>query len=95
MFVFVIGTDHKFQHSEPGFRGLLAGVTSMNFCEPLSAVAEEFHEDIGDTSVAKELAMELGVPWFNLDMTNEEKQHAGILQEQRERPKSQGSVAYR
>ncbi len=95
MFFIVVGTDHSFQHSEAGLRGLLVGLTSTNLCEPLTAIAEEFHEDIGITSVAKELAVHRGVPWFNVDMTNEEKQNAGILQEQRNRPKSQGNVAYR
>jgi hypothetical protein len=95
MFFVVVGTDHSFQHSVAGFRGLLHGLTSMNFFEPLTAIAEEFHEDIGVTSVAKELAEERAVPWLNVDMTNEEKQRAGILQEQRDRPKPQGNVVYR
>lgn len=82
----VIGTDHRMQHSEAGFEGLLRGLMGLRYFEPLTAVAEEFHEAIGDSSVAKRLASESHLCWYNLDMTSKEKQDAGILEEQRNRP---------
>lgn len=91
----VIGTDHRMQHAEPGLKGLLQAWMERTFIEPLTAVAEEFHENIGDTSVAQELARERQLDWFNLDMTDAEKATAGILEEQRNRPAPQENIAYR
>jgi hypothetical protein len=84
MFFFVIGTDHRFQHSEAGLRALLINIAEMQFFEPLTAIAEEYHEDIGSPTVAQSVA-EGRVPWFNIDMTTEEKQVRGILEEQEKR----------
>jgi hypothetical protein len=83
----VIGTDHRMQHSEAGFEGLLRAWIGVRYVEPLTAIAEEYHEAIGHSSVAQRLAAEYGLRWYNLDMTIEEKQTAGILEEQRNRPR--------
>jgi len=83
----VIGTDHRMQHSEAGFDGLLRAWLSIRYIEPLTAIAEEYHEAMGHSSVAQRLAEEYGLHWYNLDMTVEEKQSAGILEEQRNRPR--------
>lgn len=92
----VIGTDHRMQYSESGFEALLRVWLDRSYCEPLTAIAEEFHEAIGESSVAQRLAKERQLRWYNLDMTTEEKQKAGILQEQQNRPGMfQGTVTYR
>jgi hypothetical protein len=91
----VIGTDHRMQHSEAGLKGLLQAWMAARFIEPLSAIAEEFHDDIGDTSVAQELARDRKLTWFNIDMTTEEKRASNILDEQRRRPAPQGNTSYR
>jgi hypothetical protein len=90
----VIGTDHRMQHSEPGLEGILRVWTSRQFFEPLAAIAEEYHEDIGD-SIGQRLAAEHGLRWYNVDMTTDEKLKAGIREEQVSRPKSTEAVAYR
>jgi hypothetical protein len=77
----VIGTDHRMQSNDAGFNGLLRGLLTRNFYEPVRAIAEEYHELIGE-SVAQRVARELGLRWYNVDMTDEEKQAAGILKEQ-------------
>jgi len=90
----LIGTDHRMQHSDPGFEGLLRGWLEQDYFEPLRAIAEEYHDLLAD-SVAQRLAKELGVRWFNLDMSTEEKHKAGILAEQRSRPISTDTLTYR
>jgi hypothetical protein len=82
----VIGTDHRFQHAEHGFEALLRAWLQMVFFEPLTAIAEEYHESIGANSTASRLAIEHGLRWYNLDMTTAEKASAGILEAQRSRP---------
>jgi hypothetical protein len=54
----VIGTDHRMQHSEAGFAGLLRAWIGLRYVEPLTAIAEEYHEAIGHSSVAQKLAEE-------------------------------------
>lgn len=83
----VIGTDHRMQYSEAGFEALLRAWLGRRYCEPLTAIAEEYHEKIGNSSVAQRLAKEYQLNWYNLDMTTEEKQAAGILEEQQARPR--------
>lgn len=90
----VIGTDHNMQSRDPGLEGLLSGFLKLNYIEPLQAIAEEYGENIGE-SIAQRLAQGSGLRWYNLDMTNEEKHKAGILEEQRNRPISQAGVAFR
>jgi|SRR5271157_4440330 len=90
----VIGTDHRMQSSEPGFEGLLRALLGRQYFAPLDAVAEEYHDKLGP-SLGQRLAQEHGLRWYNLDMTTEEKSNAGILEEQRSRPISQDSLAYR
>ncbi len=82
----VIGTDHRMQHSELGFEALLRAWLDQRYLEPLTAIAEEYHEAIGATSIAQRLAKERQVQWYNLDMSTEEKYKAGILDEQLNRP---------
>ncbi|HEX5422810.1 MAG TPA: hypothetical protein VFW94_04625 [Candidatus Acidoferrales bacterium] len=92
----VIGTDHRFQDRDPGLDGILRAFLDQRWTEPLTAIAEEFGELTGCTSLAKRLASERNLRWYNLDMTTQEKQDAGILQEQRSRPGMfQAAVAYR
>jgi hypothetical protein len=90
----VIGTDHRMQNSEAGFEGMLRAWASKRFFEPLVAIAEEYHENIGG-SVGQLLASEFGLRWYNVDMTAEEKRKAGIQEEQLSRPKETEAVAYR
>jgi hypothetical protein len=90
----VIGTDHRMQIREHGFEGLLRAWASTAFILPLVAIAEEYHGGLED-STGQRLAAELGVRWYNIDMTTDERQRAGILQEQRGRPISTDEVAYR
>jgi hypothetical protein len=90
----VFGIDHRMQHSEPGLDGMLRAWASKKFFEPLVAIVEEYDDQIGG-SIGQQLAAELGLRWFNLDMTADEKQQAGILEEQRSRPKETEAVAYR
>jgi hypothetical protein len=54
--------------------------------EPLTAIAEGFHERIGSSSSARCLAEERKLDWYNLDMSKQEKQLAGIWEDQRSRP---------
>jgi hypothetical protein len=92
----VIGTDHRLQHSDRRLRGLLRAILEQQHFEPLNAIAEEYHEKIGASSVAQSLANEHQLRWYNLDMTMQEKQDAGILKEQLNRPgKFQSNVTYR
>jgi hypothetical protein len=92
----VIGTDHRMQHSDLGLKGLLRAIVERRHIEALIAIAEEYHEAIGHTSVARSLAEEHQLRWYNLDMTTQEKQDAGILQEQLNRPsKFRSNVTYR
>jgi hypothetical protein len=92
----VIGTDHRMQHSEPGFEALVRAWLDQRFVEPLTAIAEEFHEAIGTSSVAQGLARGRQLRWYNLDMTTQEKHDAGILEDQLSRPgMSQEAVTYR
>lgn len=93
----VIGTDHRMQHSEAGFEGLLRAWLAREFFEPLEAIAEEHIErEHTHESIGQRLAHERDLRWYNLDMTSEEKQQAGILNEQRGRPMSEEEgLAYR
>jgi hypothetical protein len=92
----VIGTDDSMQDSEAGFEALLRSWLERSYFESLAAVAEEYHEAIGISSVAQRLAKDHQLPWYNLDMTTQEKQSAGILEEQMNRPGMfQETVTYR
>lgn len=82
----VIGTDHRMQSSEEGFEALLRAWLKQRYFEPLTAIAEEYHEALGNSSVAQQLAKEHQLHWYNLDMTTQEKKDAGILEEQLNRP---------
>jgi hypothetical protein len=82
----VIGTDHRMQHSEAGFEAILRAWLDRNYIVPLAAIAEEYHKDIGSTSIGQRLAKERDLHWYNVDMTTEEKQKVGILEEQLNRP---------
>lgn len=82
---FVIGTDHRIQNSEPGFAALLRALLEQRYFEPLTAIAEEYHDNL-QGSTARRLAEELNLRWYNVDMSTEEKHNTGILAEQRSRP---------
>jgi hypothetical protein len=82
----VIGTDHRMQNSEAGFEAILRAWLDRNYIVPLAAIAEEYHKDIGSTSIGQRLAKERDLHWYNFDMTTEEKQKVGILEEQLNRP---------
>jgi hypothetical protein len=84
------------QHSEAGFAGLLRAWIGLRYVEPLTAIAEEYHQAIGHSSVAQKLAEEHSLRWYNLDMTIQEKQNAGILEDQGNRPSMfQATIAVR
>lgn len=83
----VIGTDHRLQPSDPGLKALLLALAKQNWIEPLTAIAEEYHERMGVHSVAKDVADAKGLHWFNIDMTTAERFEAGILKEQVSRPR--------
>ena|SRR5215472_10195837 len=90
----VIGTDHRMQGSEPGFDGLVRGLLRQQFFEPVKAIAEEYADGLGQ-SVGQRVAQEMGLRWFNLDMTTDEKRTAGILEEQcdrREKSQEAGTI---
>ncbi len=92
----VIGTDHRLQFSERGFEALVSSLADERFFEPLGAIAEEYPEGETVSSVGQRVAQRKNVRWYNLDMTIEEKQTAGVLQEQvSRRGKRQESVTYR
>jgi hypothetical protein len=92
----VIGTAHEFQNRDPGLEGILRAFLDQRYIERLMAIAEEFHQSIGDSSIAQRLASERSLCWYNLDMTAEEKRDAGILQEQEKRGRMvQEGIAYR
>lgn len=91
----VIGTDHTVQQSDRGFEGLLRGLIAPEYFEPLKAIAEEYGDKIG-TSICQVIAKEQGLLWYNLDVTSAERQAAGILAEQQNRPGMfQEAVTYR
>jgi hypothetical protein len=92
----VVGTDHRFQESSPEFDAILRSLTQSRFFLPLGAIAEEYSPKIGPESLAQRLASELQIPWFNIDMTTEERLKAGILEAQTNRPGMfQANVTYR
>jgi len=92
----VIGTDHRFQEHDAGLEALLRTWTESRFFEPLTAIAEEYHERLGKSSIAQRIAAERHVDWLNIDMTIQEKQEAGIFEEQSNRPGMfQANVTYR
>jgi hypothetical protein len=74
--------------------GVIRSWRDHRYLDPLKAIAEEYNEKIGN-SIAQRLAEERGLRWYNIDMTKEEKQKAGILEEQRNRPQVQGNVVFR
>src|SRR5262249_37498614 len=82
-----IGTDHRMQHSDAGLEAVLRAWLDRTYIVPLTAIAEEYHKDIGSTSIGKRLAKERNLRWYNVDMTTEEKRKAGILEEQQNRPR--------
>jgi hypothetical protein len=91
----VIGTDHRMQHSEAGLEALIRAFLQERYIEPLQAIAEEYSEDLGQ-SIAQRIAKEHGgLRWYNVDMTKQEKQVAGILDEQFSRPKPKDGVVFR
>ena len=92
----VIGTAHEFQNRDRGLEGILRAFLDEHYIEPLVGIAEEFHDAIGDSSLAQRLAFERHLCWWNIDMTDREKTDAGILQEQEDRRKMEREgIAYR
>jgi hypothetical protein len=91
----VIGTDHGLQERDPGFEGLLRALVKINFIQPLAAVGEEFGRKMSEATVARRVADEAGLRWINIDMTLEEREEAGILQDQRSRPISTNRICTR
>ena len=92
----VIGTAHEFQNCDAGLEGILRAFLDQRYIEPLVAIAEEFDDAIGKSSLALRLALERHLCWYNIDMSNREKADAGILQEQEGRRKMiQEGIAYR
>lgn len=92
----IIGTDHRFQYSDRGLHALVRAFLELEYFEPLSAIAEEYHSAIGETSVGQRLAVERNLRWYNVDMTLEEKLRGGILEAQQSRPGMfQANLTYR
>ena len=90
----VFGIDHRMQASGADFEALLRAWLDKTYFEPLESIAEEYPENIAP-STARRLATERGLRWFNVDMSTDEKHRAGILAEQKSRPISEGSIAFR
>lgn len=90
-----MGTDHRFQHSEQGLRAILQTWVELPFFEPLVAVAEEYNPKIGATTICQEIAAARCLHWFNVDMSDEEKEEGGILEAQRNRPAPADGAHYR
>jgi len=92
----VIGTDHGFQERDPGLEGLLRAFVKIGFIEPpLSAIGEEYGKKMQEPTIAKRVADDAGLGWFNIDMSIEEREAADILEDQRSRPISTETVCYR
>jgi hypothetical protein len=92
---FVIGTDHRMQHSEAGLEALIRALLRQPYFEPLEAIAEEYSEGIGESIGQRVVEEQDGLCWYNVDMTKEEKQVAGILEEQCARPAPKDGVVFR
>jgi hypothetical protein len=82
----IIGTDHGLQSSDLGYEALIDAFLRQQQLPPLTAIAEEWHETLGET-VAQRLAKKHGRGWFNMDMTDEEKKAAGIWDDQQQHPR--------
>ena len=91
----VIGTDHELQERDPGLEGLLRALVEEKFIEPLTAIGEEFARKTSEITIAKSVADAAGLRWFNIDMTLEERQEAGILEDLRSRPISTEKICSR
>jgi hypothetical protein len=87
----VIGVDHRAQPSNCGLEALLAALLDRTHYEPLTAIAEEW--DVAKSeSIAQRLARERDLRWDNPDLTKQEKDAAGISDEQTARLKLRGAV---
>ena len=86
----VIGTDHRAQTSDCGLEALVRALLNRSHFDPLVAIAEEWHEENGQ-SICQGLADEHGLRWYNPDMTTEEQRAAGILDEQKARRRLGGA----
>jgi hypothetical protein len=82
----VVGTDHGFQESCPELGAILESLARSRSGMPVGAIAEEYLEGVGADTVAQKLARQLGVPWFSIEMTTQERLDAGILEAQSNRP---------
>jgi hypothetical protein len=92
----VVGTDHRFQENNLELEAILQSLAGSRFVVPLNAIAEEYSERLGSESVAQRLAKQLQIPWFNMDMTTQERSEAGILETQSNRPGMfQPDITYR
>jgi len=89
----VIGSDHRARQSDPGLEGVIRPWLDRQYFEPLKAIAEEYAEKIGN-SIGQRLTQERRLLWYNIDLTSAEKAKAGILEEQRNRPETQGNIAF-
>jgi hypothetical protein len=89
----VIGSDHRARQSDPGLEGVIRPWLDRQYFEPLKAIAEEYAEKIGN-SIGQRLAQERRLLWYNIDLTSAAKAKAGILEEQRNRPETQGNIAF-
>jgi hypothetical protein len=90
----VIGSDHRAQQSDPGLEGVIRPWLDRQYSEPLKAIAEEYAEKIGN-SIGHRLAQERRLLWYNIALTSAEEAKAGILEEQHNRPETQGNIAFR
>jgi hypothetical protein len=91
----VMGTDHRMQHSESGLEALIRAFLQLRYIEPLHGIAEEYSDNIGESIAQRIVKEQDGLRWYNVDMTKEEKQAAGILEEQCARPASKDGVVFR
>ncbi len=71
MKLIVLGTDHALQRSDPGLKQFLDALIET---ERVAFVGEEYTT----TSVARQVAESKGIQWIQIDMTQEDRNRAGI-----------------
>jgi hypothetical protein len=92
----ILGTDHRFQETNAELEAILRTLAQSRFVEPLGAFGEEYSDRAANPSIARRLAKELQIEWFNIDMALHERVEAGIFEAQRNRPGMfQSHITYR
>ena len=67
----ILGTDHDLQHSDAGLKERIATLVES---AQVSLIGEEYTQN----SVAHQVADSRGIRWISIDMTQQERNNAGI-----------------